>query len=928
MLLCVAACGGDDSAKSVPHTWTIFVSSSAPEAVRWAAEDASRYLVQMGEATAFVVKDQGDVGCQEGQQRLVLAGDGLVAGALPEDATDQTFRTESTRCGTGVLVRLSGGGLLGRQYAVYDWLRSIGVRFFHPEQEFVPSAPRLPSADADRTLTPSFRDRSVSIHLLHPLDLGDSFRDEQYYPEGKRYIDWTIKNLSSVGPVGVGTGELAGYGATRGYPYSTGIRLYGAQQGLGSIIDPDSKTPWQTEISDAIEAAMRASAQTPSRFGVSFDPTEFTQENDVVVVEQLSFIADYMAEHYPSVALSTINHGTHSEPTPTYGVRYYDLPKFAPNNLGVFVHTLMFYDVFRPAPVYGNENFNFLYDFMEEQYETREITYFPEAAWWLTFDIAVPLYLPITVEARDRDIQGIKHMLSGKLVGHHTFGTGHEWGFWQNEYCSLRMAADVNVRWQECFADLTSAMDGAGPEMQAVLEEAVANQATFMFDANSIRWLVGTDAETEAGMAVGINFHPLPPSPAEILRWSQEEIDSFNAIDAPLLERIDTQFAGYVTRLGVVRPLVPPNALPFFEEVVDGFEMFSLRAKHQLQAYGAVVTLRQSQLSGDGDLLADAHSLLEDALETTALARAVVARREASYRYAPLERSIAGGEEGDEDSNWTTYSYRYLNRTHHVFYYSRVDALVTEALNGPTDVLRVDDALVEAGASHVVRILPSVLSDLSIDWGDGSMSGGDETEHIHNYATVGAFESMITATRDEESFSTTLSLGSLQEEFHTGLSGVVVAPKGASLIEGVLPGLVFGATGETSLALGFTSDAAFAVAPTNWVRLERRTRDTDAPDRFATVAESVSVPIIERATGRVSAHIDIADLVAERQGSHVTLTGDLSTESVIAAVVAISNGAFTPSGARSIVASTLGYTLAELPGTVPIELDYDILADE
>ncbi len=37
-----------------------------------------------------------------------------------------------------------------------------------------------------------------------------------------------------------------------------------------------------------------------------------------------------------------------------------------------------------------------------------------ESAWWLTFDIPVPLYLPITIEARDRDIQGIAFMLEGK----------------------------------------------------------------------------------------------------------------------------------------------------------------------------------------------------------------------------------------------------------------------------------------------------------------------------------------------------------------------------------------------------------------------------------------------------------------------------------------------------------------------------------
>ena len=58
------------------------------------------------------------------------------------------------------------------------------------------------------------------------------------------------------------------------------------------------------------------------------------------------------------------------------------------------VHPLMFYDLERPAAgVYGNQDFGALLSFIRAQQAERPIVHYPEASWWLTFDLPVPLYL-------------------------------------------------------------------------------------------------------------------------------------------------------------------------------------------------------------------------------------------------------------------------------------------------------------------------------------------------------------------------------------------------------------------------------------------------------------------------------------------------------------------------------------------------------
>src|SRR5262249_37638198 len=127
---------------------------------------------------------------------------------------------------------------------------------------------------------------------------------------------------------------------------------------------------------------------------------------------------------------------------------------------------------------------------------------------------------------------------------------------------------------------------------------------------------------------------------------------------------------------------------PWVREVRDGLRAYALRADHAVAVYEGALAVRAASRSGAGpgakDVLATA---LNRARAATTAARAVVLRRENDYRYPPA-LTIAGDERGPPGAlpNRTIYPYRYLSRTHRMFYWTRPDdqlAEIVRAARGP-----------------------------------------------------------------------------------------------------------------------------------------------------------------------------------------------------------------------------------------------------
>lgn len=916
-LLLLQAC--DDE---TPERHIIYLPADASAGLTYAAEDLKDYLGRMQTGPVTLTTDPAPAACDIGAVQILLQSREALGGNTEPNGNDGFAWTRRPCAGLDIGQRVATWGttLRGEQYAVYEILHTLGVRFYHPEEEFVPAkAARLgwSAVPATHSRSPLFQRRSFALHLTHPLELLDPVRDglPEHEPYVKRWIDWNIKNGSTRSAT---SGPLRPYHRARGFTVGSSINLVETQQGDVPLLNPDDPRSEEEIIAEAIELRMNV-PDPPTEFGFNFNPSEFTEEDDVVTVQRMTFIANYMAVRYPDVNLRTINHGTAGPPTATYGVRFYDLPKFAPPNLDVSVHTLMWYDLQRAAPVYGNQNFHGLRDFIFEQSQVRQIEYYPENAWWLTFDNAVPLYFPVTMEARSLDLALLRPLAaqaSGErgLVGHHTFTTGQEWGYWQNDWCVARMTLDDSFTYEGCVADIaahTSAPAVAREAMLRVIDKQV-EQLTGT-DAEWVRWIVGSDEETEIAFAGGIVFHPLPPGVRSVLSWSALEVERYRANDRQRMLEWEQVFGEQAAALA--KALAPDDRIG--QEIRDGIEITGLRAAHMRVLMDAVLALWEARQSSDPALVDVAKILHEDAVKLTDAARQVVRRREAMYRY-PLAWSIAGDEKNTPgaEKNDTIYTYRYLGRTHRLFYWTRPDALVG-ALFSSDDVVALSARVLGPDDALSISIADLGSTAVSVDYGDGTVAS---TLVPHVYANEGVYDVRVSAVGDV-TLDSSDKVARVVQPFRVAQGALrVPEPAAASILSSVLPGLSFGFGADTAgafLALGTDADNDGNADRGALVRVPWDGSATPAADRV--------MPLVNSSSGAVIGSITLHDAVISVIGAApaaveaLVFTGELSTDEIIAVLVSI--GGFEPVGARKFIASFLGYTEATLPAFVPVRAE-------
>ncbi len=227
------------------------------------------------------------------------------------------------------VVLLAGDGKLARQYAVYELLRRLGVRFFHPEEEWVPRLPlhqvrqraatatalaRTSGAGVSNDYTPDFRFRGFTFHGAHPLEHLEAFSDGDFpIDEAERALEWILKNrgesfrgagrgVSSAESRARRVAELEELRVLFGMSHSTGITLHNVQQGGRPQIDPSSPIPVREQIETLVEERLAARPDA-TQLGIHFGPTEVSVTPDVETVQWIDWAGQKSLELRPDVAV-------------------------------------------------------------------------------------------------------------------------------------------------------------------------------------------------------------------------------------------------------------------------------------------------------------------------------------------------------------------------------------------------------------------------------------------------------------------------------------------------------------------------------------------------------------------------------------------------------------------------------------------------
>ncbi len=948
--------GCDDGLEGF-EPWAITTPPNASSTINDMAGTLADYLELMTEQTGQRITRDSVSNTNVSNAALMIH---LAAGPLGFE--DDSFRIDIDEGKRKTTLTLYADTQLGHQYAAYEVLRQLGVRLFHPEQEYVPKISPIQLQRRARIRTviargnvyrPDFKYRSFTFHGPHPLEHLESFSDASHpIDEAENVNRWMVKNRGAqFRNLGRGIADEASRATRRGeldtlrnelgMYQATGITLHAQQQGGGAELRLDDPDPQQTI--EGIVTQRLEDTPDVAYFGIHFGPTELTTTPDEQTVDWMNWagLAAKMAR--PDIPVFINNHTTGSQSTSNFsdldcanGTNesgrgdYYDLSFHTDPSLGVQVHTVMFYPLEGPAPVYKQISFEHKRCLMERaSAEGRPLLYFPEGSWWLSFDNAVPVYLPIYMYSRGRDVNLLRPLLAsrgeGSLVGHKMFNSGHEWGYWQQDYAVGMWHFNADVTMDEvlyemtdplCDTELFPTRCDAQNTAVGIMNEVIEHQVDYFLNRRDYRgmagglyfYFAGEDPADEIAESIGLGFRPIRPSFSEVVSWSQQAQSDFRDSDLKALRDADLFYSERVELLQSLRRSVPEAGRVWLDEVIDGLSVNALRARHTWQLY-------ESAIAG---------VFSPDLTETMQEVEAVIDRRESAYRY-PIEQMIGGGVTPETSmSNGTTYPYRVHTKTHLKTYWTyredQLRALVDAKPAGEKIVL--SPVFGPAGKRVDITYPPNLVrGELTI--GDVSTSVPTPSVGVPDGILPVNVMAMISGTGQDVVMVGNVVRGG--EQRVSTLDGItILQPDNAvviSVLKPLLPRFYLGLNdGLTRMAIApnaqpvdFESVSKVAIAPVD-TTLKSEPFDFTFQLQSGGGPSSVSVTILD---------LVITTAIVGGLGDVLGFQGDLRLADIVDGLIELAG--FDEAGAWATLADFLDFDIDNPPETMPIVFELELV---
>ncbi|MFI5288309.1 MAG: hypothetical protein ACHQ17_01600 [Polyangia bacterium] len=597
---------------------------------------------------------------------------------------------------SGGAYRVHGGSLLGIQYGLAQLLETGGFRFYHPRQSLVPSSLRLPASapELGRLFSPDKKLRGLHLHTLHPIEPYFDFWEPspEHLDGARRVIDWLVKNRGNYlqwpaldnitkDPAALAawrdhTRAILDYGHARGITFGVGVELFhsGNLQNAFDLVDATDLTV-DTHPAVGARLSMLLDGLTFDKVNLSFG--EFFGADPDQFVAQLNVAYDELQALRPGMELSAVIHvGNAPNQHVQYqgqDLLYYFLVQFANPAIVPWIHSVMYYNLFEPTGgAYLHDDFSLHRQYLLNRLKAHQPAgYFPEDAYWIAFDNSIPTYLPVYIYSRWLDMtdidQASQAMGGDPLTQHVIFSSGWEWGYWQNDYATLRMSYTRPDRWQAPIEEMFQPYGDAGAKLASEIAALGTLEHDALIGQKLAPYLASTDFLIEGGYASGIVSQPRRPSFEEVAAMSPADRASFAA---NVLAPLDALATGTESIAEAVSAIGISIDDPWFSEVRDGVVIDAERVRFIDSLYRAVVAHEGG--APVAALLATADAALADAEN-------VVAHRRAHMHDPDPTRLLV-----DED-NQTVYQYGYLKEADTLCYWQRERAQTRQLVLGSNE---------------------------------------------------------------------------------------------------------------------------------------------------------------------------------------------------------------------------------------------------
>lgn len=324
---------------------------------------------------------------------------------------------------------------LSAAHALYLLLEEKhGLAFVHPQ--LTVRTPHVRPWVSLRAV-PRFSWRGFHLHTQHPIELTEPLHDPDF-PQGeqlvKAYLTWLARNRQNYFEFCL----LRTVDLRRWVPYFRRIVSYAKARGVAVGLDLSLRMQQQRAFQLLPRYSLRSKRyRLRSRLcqlastGISHLNVELTAAE--FVGKDWGPWIDSLLAYARELGLTVLSR-QHVVPPEAYAAGTFS-PAQLPPSLTLCVHSVMCYSLQDTlAPVYRCRNFSHLYETLRTEKKRRPVWYYPETAYWVTFDNSVPVWLLSYLRSRAEDML----LVEGLAEGHLTFSSGWDVGYWLFDWSVAR----------------------------------------------------------------------------------------------------------------------------------------------------------------------------------------------------------------------------------------------------------------------------------------------------------------------------------------------------------------------------------------------------------------------------------------------------------------------------------------------------------
>ncbi len=573
-------------------------------------EDIKKYIEQITGISPIIVNDAKGL---EGNL-IVLTPEADITSIEIEGFIIKTDFSDSQN-----VLTIQGKSDIGVQYGAYHFLELLGVRFFHPQEEFIPKREKILLGELHITENPVYKVRGIHPHrgmtIIPPVGnypLESNFKrwvENRETQKVKALVDWLSKNKQNFiyGYLQFFPLWVKEYAEKRGVKIYGGIHLFPKDKGQTiKTTDEQLRENYRTQVKNAEKSGFEyvfLETGTPERYL----PDAEIKES----LERILILCDVIKEEGAPLKCIYSVHGSYEQSPKLKVLR--EMPLEVTGD----VHTLLDRNLFGPCwDMYGLDNYHdFLCTYKQELSRKREMWYFPEATWGVNYDIDVPIYRPYYLYSRWLDSV---YLAKKGATGHYVYTQGLEWLYWLNAYGTFRLQWNpYKNHWTDIIKNYSSIYS---PAAEDKIREA--------FEKSMIAW----ELIDRYGlpMRIGIRgaelyrdlFVSLLGKAGKYADWRKNKLDIFRQATELVKESYElTVSAGKE---------VPPTASVFYKELLDCMELNYYHFQHHYLAYTTAALLYEYEngINTAPETIKDTYSAM---LNSSEKVKQIIARRKKQY---------------------------------------------------------------------------------------------------------------------------------------------------------------------------------------------------------------------------------------------------------------------------------------------------------